>query len=606
MGRPAYPRGSAGPGLAPPRCRARGALAVACGRSPLPPSASGATLQTRLGRALSSSGIAAANTSAIVLNLKTGQARLPAQRRPRAPARVEPEARRDARRAGGARAALPHPDARVRRGHAGRRRLARPARLKGYGDPTLARDDLKKLAREVKSRGHPPSDRPHRRATSRSSTRAGPPRAGSRRTTRRSARRSRRSSSAAASRTAASSTDPALMTAHAFRTALEARRRGRHARRHEGRSQARPRRGSPTSYSPPIMVLVKRMNLDSDNFFAEMLLKELGARARHARAARRRAPSSARVLKTAACRSPAYGSATAPASPGSTAGRPRGSPSCAPPGATRGISPIFFDSLAGRRRSRDARRPDGERARARRGAREDRHDERRLRALRLREAAVRLLDPPERLARSGDGRPRSQDRFAQILAGAAGSRAMNRTAFAVDIAVKAALARPPAVCGHLARPAAVRGQGDDRRALAYPISTLIVPVAWWLVQRRPRPPGRRIPYALDILLVAPFLIDTLGNAFDLYDSIGWWDDAEPLRQLGAPGRRVRPAPPAAAARPLEVARPRGRLRRVTAILWELGEYFTFIHSGSEAAHRLRRHARRPGARARPAPASRRS
>jgi hypothetical protein len=28
---------------------------------------------------------------------------------------------------------------------------------------------------------------------------------------------------------------------------------------------------------------------------------------------------------------------------------------------------------------------------------------------------------------------------------------------------------------------------------------------------------------LDILVVLPFLIDTAGNAADLYDSISWWE-----------------------------------------------------------------------------------
>ena len=57
------------------------------------------------------------------------------------------------------------------------------------------------------------------------------------------------------------------------------------------------------------------------------------------------------------------------------------------------------------------------------------------------------------------------------------------------------------------------------RALLYPISALIVPVVWWL-RGRPRP----YPYALDILLVLPFLIDVAGNAANLYDTIEWWDD----------------------------------------------------------------------------------
>ncbi len=37
-----------------------------------------------------------------------------------------------------------------------------------------------------------------------------------------------------------------------------------------------------------------------------------------------------------------------------------------------------------------------------------------------------------------------------------------------------------------------------------------------------------IPFASDILLTLPFLIDTAGNALDLYDAVQWWDDANHL------------------------------------------------------------------------------
>ena len=66
------------------------------------------------------------------------------------------------------------------------------------------------------------------------------------------------------------------------------------------------------------------------------------------------------------------------------------------------------------------------------------------------------------------------------------------------------------------------GKAMTGRAIAYPLAALIVPVAWWLVARR-RPTS--YPWALDILLVLPFLIDTAGNALNLYDTLDWWDDA---------------------------------------------------------------------------------
>ena len=118
------------------------------------------------------------------------------------------------------------------------------------------------------------------------------------------------------------------------------------------------------------------------------------------------------------------------------------------------------------------------------------------------------------------------------------------------------------------------------RAIAYPVSVLIVPVGWWLVARRR---GRRpeYPYVLDILVVLPFLIDTVGNALDLYDSIDWWDDLNHLVNwailVAAFGQlllRLRVAPWAM----LGLAVGFGA---VTAILWELGEYFAFIRTNPD-------------------------
>jgi len=58
------------------------------------------------------------------------------------------------------------------------------------------------------------------------------------------------------------------------------------------------------------------------------------------------------------------------------------------------------------------------------------------------------------------------------------------------------------------------GKAMGGRAIAYPIAVLIVPAAWWVLsRRRPLP----YPYALDILWTLPFLIDTAGNALDLYE-----------------------------------------------------------------------------------------
>lgn len=93
---------------------------------------------------------------------------------------------------------------------------------------------------------------------------------------------------------------------------------------------------------------------------------------------------------------------------------------------------------------------------------------------------------------------------------------------------------------------------------------------WWRFRRSP------YPYGLDTLLVMPFLIDTAGNAANLYDTIDWWDDANHV---------VNWAILVLAFGQLLIRLPVGRISAaglalgfgaVTHIIWELLEYVTFI------------------------------
>ena len=151
----------------------------------------------------------------------------------------------------------------------------------------------------------------------------------------------------------------------------------------------------------------------------------------------------------------------------------------------------------------------------------------------------------------------------------------------LDVAVKVALVAL-LLFGAFSGLERFEGKAFTGRALAYPIATVIVPLAWWIVgrQRRRRPD---YPYLLDILLVLPFLIDTIGNALDLYDTIGWWDDANHFVNWGiltlAFGEVL-------------LRLPLGRWNTfalavgfgaVTAVLWEFAEYITFIRNSDELA-----------------------
>ena len=155
---------------------------------------------------------------------------------------------------------------------------------------------------------------------------------------------------------------------------------------------------------------------------------------------------------------------------------------------------------------------------------------------------------------------------------------MNRAALGVDLAVKALLIG--LLVFAVARPdlPQFEGKAMTGRALLYPLSAVIVPVVWWLLSRS-RP--RAYPYALDILLVLPFLIDVAGNAANLYDTIDWWDDVNhfvnwAILVLAFGQLLIRLRLERWAAAGLAVG-----FGAVTAVLWEFAEYYTFIRNSPE-------------------------
>ncbi len=152
----------------------------------------------------------------------------------------------------------------------------------------------------------------------------------------------------------------------------------------------------------------------------------------------------------------------------------------------------------------------------------------------------------------------------------------------LDLAVKAALVG--LLLFAVARPDLPQFQGKAMvgRALTYPLAALVVPLGWWIYRRRGGR-SRAYPYALDVLLVLPFLIDTAGNAANLYDTIDWWDDFNHFLNWGIL---------VAAFGQFLVRLPLGRITTaalavgfggVTAILWEFAEYVTFIRGSPEIA-----------------------
>jgi hypothetical protein len=122
------------------------------------------------------------------------------------------------------------------------------------------------------------------------------------------------------------------------------------------------------------------------------------------------------------------------------------------------------------------------------------------------------------------------------------------------------------------------GKAMGGRALTYPLAAIVVPVGWWFWGRDR---DWSYPYVLDICLVLPFLIDVVGNALNLYDTIDWWDDLNHFVNWGilvtAFGQVLFRLPLAR----LNMASLMVGFGAVTAVLWEFAEYFTFIRGGPE-------------------------
>ena len=116
------------------------------------------------------------------------------------------------------------------------------------------------------------------------------------------------------------------------------------------------------------------------------------------------------------------------------------------------------------------------------------------------------------------------------------------------------------------------------RLATYPIAAFVVPVIWAMRAR-----NTAYPYAADILLTLPFLIDTAGNAVDFYDSIWWWDDVNHLVNWALLSGAVGALAWRNNVRPWQTVAYVVGFGAVTAILWEVAEYFSFIRFSEELA-----------------------
>lgn len=113
------------------------------------------------------------------------------------------------------------------------------------------------------------------------------------------------------------------------------------------------------------------------------------------------------------------------------------------------------------------------------------------------------------------------------------------------------------------------------RVAAYPAAVMLVTLVWALRSGRDR--GRPFPWDVDLLVTLPFLVDVAGNAADLYDTVGWFDDACHFGNWAllsaAAGLGLRRW---GGLEPWTLALTCAGAGAIAAILWEFFEYGVFI------------------------------
>lgn len=127
-----------------------------------------------------------------------------------------------------------------------------------------------------------------------------------------------------------------------------------------------------------------------------------------------------------------------------------------------------------------------------------------------------------------------------------------------------------------------QGKAMEARLVVFGAPALLLPLSWALTRRWRGP--RAYPHGTDLCIVLPFLMDTAGNALDLYDTVAWFDDllhfATWVPWVVAFGLLLHYAPRLPRWAHFAVVLGFGA---VTHVLWELGEYVTFVRNSPELA-----------------------
>jgi hypothetical protein len=127
----------------------------------------------------------------------------------------------------------------------------------------------------------------------------------------------------------------------------------------------------------------------------------------------------------------------------------------------------------------------------------------------------------------------------------------------------------------------IKGKASTARLVIYPLGALVLPLWWFAYGRAKSQLHRAFPWHADLLITLPWLVDLLGNRFNLFDTITWWDDAMHfiLWALLTAGALTAFAP-RALTRGLTAFVALG-FGATAAVIWELGEYVAFVRHSPE-------------------------
>lgn len=113
-----------------------------------------------------------------------------------------------------------------------------------------------------------------------------------------------------------------------------------------------------------------------------------------------------------------------------------------------------------------------------------------------------------------------------------------------------------------------QGKAMGTRIITYPMVVFIVPLIWWLLGRR-----STYPHLVDILVVLPFVVDSSGNALNLYNTTQnfdrfahWFNWVSLTAAFGSAVSVLRITR-------LNVSALAVGFGATTHVLWEIGEFF---------------------------------